>query len=139
MIVLLLIFTVAVVIVIVVIGGITAQRDEISGNASAAVDKVGSWLKSLGVNETGVSSARATSPRRRPTTISTLVNGIVNGIRGLASLAFALSFALLSVFFLLKDGPTMRRWVDGHLGVPRRSPRRSPAASSDRCAATSGA
>jgi predicted PurR-regulated permease PerM len=26
---------------------------------------------------------------------------------------------MLSVFFLLKDGPSLRRWVDGHLGVPQ--------------------
>jgi putative heme transporter len=50
--------------------------------------------------------------------ISTLTKGVISGIRGLASLAFTLSLALLSVFFLLKDGPSMRRWVDNHLGVP---------------------
>ena len=32
---------------------------------------------------------------------------------------FGLSFAALSLFFLLKDGPSMRRWVDRHLGVPQ--------------------
>src|SRR6185437_2277630 len=37
---------------------------------------------------------------------------------GLTSVAFALSFALLSLFFIMKDGPSMRRWVDRHLGVP---------------------
>ena len=31
---------------------------------------------------------------------------------------FGLSLAALSLFFLLKDGPAMRGWVDGHLGVP---------------------
>jgi predicted PurR-regulated permease PerM len=43
---------------------------------------------------------------------------VISGIQGLTSLAFALSFTLLSLFFLLKDGPSMRRWVDRHLGVP---------------------
>ena len=31
---------------------------------------------------------------------------------------FGLSLAVLSLFFLLKDGPSMRNWVDRHLGVP---------------------
>jgi len=46
------------------------------------------------------------------------MKGVISGIKGLTSLVFTLSLALLSVFFLLKDGPSMRRWVDHHLGVP---------------------
>jgi predicted PurR-regulated permease PerM len=34
-------------------------------------------------------------------------------------LAFGLSFAMLSLFFLLKDGPALRAWLDRHLGVPQ--------------------
>ena len=118
-IVLVLIFTVAVVLAVVVIGGITSQEASISADASAAVDKAGSWLGSLGVNESGVSGAKSSVSAAVPATISTLVHGIVSGIKGLTSLFFALSFTLLTLFFILKDGPTMRRWVDGHLGVPR--------------------
>ena len=33
-------------------------------------------------------------------------------------MAFFLSFTLFSIFFLLKDGPTIKRFVDRHLGVP---------------------
>ena len=74
-----------------------------------------------------------------PALISALTTGIVDGISGLTSLAFALSFALLSTFFLLKDGPSMRAWVDGHLGVPRPVGRTITPASSRRCEAISEA
>jgi predicted PurR-regulated permease PerM len=30
-----------------------------------------------------------------------------------------MSLAALGTFFLLKDGPGMREWVDGHVGLPR--------------------
>ena len=50
--------------------------------------------------------------------IATLVQGSVHGLQGLTSVIFGLSLAMLSTFFLLKDGPSMRKWVDGHLGVP---------------------
>jgi len=50
--------------------------------------------------------------------ISALAKGVIDGIRGLTSLAFGLSFAVLSLFFLLKDGPSLRAWVDRHLGLP---------------------
>src|SRR5262249_57001647 len=50
--------------------------------------------------------------------IATVTKGAIKGIRGIASVIFGLSLAALSLFFILKDGPLMRRWVEGHLGVP---------------------
>ena len=108
----------AVAVVVVVIGGITSQRDSISEHASAGSDKAAGWLNDLGVDESGSSSANASVKHDVPQMISTLVKGVISGIRGLTSLAFALSFTLLTLFFLLKDGPSMRRWLDRHLGVP---------------------
>jgi putative heme transporter len=118
-IVLLLGIVIAVGIVIVVLGGIRAQQDSISGNVSDAVDKLGKWLSDLGVDDSGVSSAKDNVSSTTPEVISTLTKGVISGIKGLASLAFALSFAGLGLFFLLKDGPSLRRWIDGHLGVPQ--------------------
>ena len=106
------------VVIVVVIAGITAQRDSISQNASAGADRVETWLNDLGVDKSGSSSAKASVEKDVPNIISTLVTGVISGIKGLTSVAFALSFTLLSLFFLLKDGPMMRRWVDRHLGVP---------------------
>jgi len=116
--VLLIVVVVVVTIVVVVLGGLRAQEGSISSNASSAVDKLGNWLSDLGVDDAGVSSAENHVSTTTPEVISTLTTGIVNGIKGLASLAFALSFAALGVFFFLKDGPTLRRWIDGHMGLP---------------------
>jgi len=117
-IVLLLVIAVVVAVAVVVIGGLRAQRDDIAGNMSSAVDKLGNWLSDLGVDESGVSSAESHVTTTTPDVISTLTQGILNAIQGLTSLAFALSFAMLGVFFFLKDGPTLRRWIDGHIGLP---------------------
>jgi len=105
-------------VLVMVIGGITAQRSSISEHATAAADKAEGWLKDLGVDESGSSSAKADVEHDVPKIAAALTKGVINGIQGLTSLAFALSFTLLSLFFLLKDGPSMRRWVDRHLGVP---------------------
>jgi predicted PurR-regulated permease PerM len=43
---------------------------------------------------------------------------VVSGIKELTSLVFFLTFTAFSTFFLLKDGPAVRRFVDRHLGVP---------------------
>jgi predicted PurR-regulated permease PerM len=116
--VLLAVAALAVLVLVVVIGGITAQRASISQNASAGADHVETWLNDLGVDKSGSSSAKAGAEQDVPQIFSTLIKGVISGIKGLASVAFALSFAALSLFFLLKDGPTMRRWVDRHLGLP---------------------
>jgi putative heme transporter len=108
-----------VVVVLIVVSGIVGQDSEIEKNASAAADKVQSWLESAGVDQSGASSATSGLKSDIPSIISTLVGGVISGIKGLTSLAFGLSFAMLSLFFLLKDGPSLRAWVDRHLGVPQ--------------------
>ena len=112
------IVAIAAAVAVIVIGGITSQRASISHNASAGSDRIEGWLNGLGVDESGSQSANAQTKHDVPQIVSTLVKGVISGIQGLTSLAFALSFTALSLFFLLKDGPTMRRWVDRHLGVP---------------------
>jgi putative heme transporter len=115
--VLLALVAIALAVVVLVIGGITSQSDEIGSTASSAVDNVESWLTDAGVDEDGAASAGTTATDDVSGSASTLIHGIVSGIEGLASLALGLSFAALSLFFLLKDGPSMRRWVNTHMGV----------------------
>ena len=109
---------IALFVVVLVIEGIAGHHGDISEHAGAAADKAQGWLKSVGVDESGASSANSTVKNDVPQIISTLATGVINGIKGLTSLAFAISFAALSLFFLLKDGPRMRGWLDRHLGVP---------------------
>ena len=108
----------AALVAVVVIGGITSQDGAISKEAAAAADKAQGWLTSLGVDKSGASSAKAGVEKDVPAIIGALVTGVIHGIKGLTSVVFGLSLAMLSLFFLLKDGPSMRRWIDGHLGVP---------------------
>jgi putative heme transporter len=117
--VLLAVVALAVVIVVIVVAGITGQSTEISAQATAGVDKLQDWMKSAGVDSSSASGAASAASKAAPSMISTLTHGILNGIRGLASVLFGLSFAALGTFFLLKDGPQMRSWVDGHVGLPR--------------------
>jgi len=109
---------IAVFVVVIVISGITGQEGEIGKHASAAADKAESWLTSVGVDQSGASSAESSVKSDVPSIISTLTEGVIDGIKGLTSVAFGLSLAVLSLFFLLKDGPSLRAWVDRHLGLP---------------------
>ncbi len=108
---------VALVIVVLVIGGITSQHGDIAKEANAAAEHGRSWLESLGVDKSGAAGATSSVQSDVPKIIATLTRGVVHGIQGITSVVFGLSLAFLSTFFLLKDGPSMRRWVDRHLGV----------------------
>jgi predicted PurR-regulated permease PerM len=114
---LLLLIAIVVLVIVLVVGGITSQSDEISSQSGSAVDRIEGWLEDAGVSSSGASSAGETATDSVTSGASTLIHGIVGAIEGLASLALGLSFAALSLFFLLKDGPSMRSWVNSHLGV----------------------
>jgi len=118
LVVLLFVIAIAVLIVILVVGGVRAQSDEIAAEASAAADKFHNWLKDLGMNESGASTASTNLKSSVPDIISVFTKGLAAGISGLASLGFFIAFSAFSTFMLLKDGPLLRRWLNGHLAVP---------------------
>jgi putative heme transporter len=110
---------ITVLIVAIVLGGLVAQSSEISGELTKGLDKLTSWLKSAGVDSSGAAKANSSVKTASSSGLATFTDGIVHGIQGIASLAFALSFSAFAVFFLLKDGRKLHSWLDGHLGVPQ--------------------
>jgi predicted PurR-regulated permease PerM len=118
LVVLLFVIAIAVVIVLLVVGGVRAQSDTISSEAGAAADKFQKWLQDLGMNQSGASTSANNVKSSVPNVISVFTKGLAAGISGLASLGFFLAFSAFSTFMLLKDGPELRRWINGHLAVP---------------------
>jgi putative heme transporter len=111
------IVVIAVVVLLLVVGGITSQGDAIRSQASDAAPRAQKWLTDAGIDRRGAAGATENVEHAAPGAISTLVHGVFTAITGLASVAIGVSFAFLTIFFLLKDGPGMRTWVEGHLGV----------------------
>jgi putative heme transporter len=106
----------AVLIAVMVIGGLYAQGDEIRESASEAVDTVEEWLEDAGVDDASGATEDVTGGTSQ--TGATLLQGVTKGIEGLTSLVFFATFTAFATFFLLKDGPVVRRFIDHHLGVP---------------------
>jgi predicted PurR-regulated permease PerM len=117
-IVLLGLLAIGVVVLLLVLGGIVSQMDEISSTSANAVDKIESWAKDAGVDSSGASSASGQAKSGTSQTIGTLLTGVVDVVGGVASIALGLSFAMLSLFFLLKDGPQLRAWTERHMSLP---------------------
>jgi predicted PurR-regulated permease PerM len=116
--VLLAILALGVVIFLLVLGGLISEQDNISKAVNNAVDKIQGWAEDVGVDSSGASSANDNVSQAVPDILSTLVNGVAKGIQGLTSLAFGISFSIFSIFFLLKDGPKLRAFVERHMGAP---------------------
>jgi predicted PurR-regulated permease PerM len=102
-----------------VIRGVSAQSSELNTQLQAAATKVEGWLKDLGVNSQTAANAKQDASGSLSSAFHFLISGLGTGLRELGSLAVFLSFTVLSLFFLLKDGPTIRTWLELHAGVPR--------------------
>jgi predicted PurR-regulated permease PerM len=99
-----------------VIGGITEQSEQIRAAANEALNKIQGWFNDTGANDT--SGAASDTAHAVSVGGSTLLRGVANGIEGLTSLVFFLTFSVFSLFFMLKDGPKIRGFVNRHMGVP---------------------
>ena len=106
-----------IVIFALVIGGIVEQSSEIKSALSDASDKIEGWLNDAGAN--GTSGTQSNVEDAVSTSGSTLLSGLAEGIKGLTSAVLMITFTVFSLFFLLKDGPEVRGFIDRHLGVPR--------------------
>jgi predicted PurR-regulated permease PerM len=104
------------IIALLVFGGIYENSSEIKQSLSTAVDKIEGWINDAGAGGTSSTTSDAKSGASK--TGESLLEGVVTGIQGITSLVFFLTFAVFSTFFLLKDGPTVRVFIDRSLGVP---------------------
>jgi predicted PurR-regulated permease PerM len=105
-------------IAFLLLSGVTSQIPELEKSLQSAVDKIQGWLKDAGVSTSKAQSAGDDASSSVSDAFHALLNGVATGIAALASFAAFLSFTLLSLFFLLKDGPAIREWTERHMGVP---------------------
>jgi putative heme transporter len=106
-------------VVLLVVGGITSQTGDLSAHLSDAKNTIEGWLKDLGVDPSKAQHAKQDASSSASQAVKALLDGLGTGIKELSSLVFFLSLTALSLFFLLKDGPSIRAWGERHLGVPQ--------------------
>ena len=102
-----------------VFGGITSQSDGIRTQLSDAKDTLANWTTDVGVSEQAAADAKKDVANMLNDAVPALLEGIASGLTRLSSLAFFLSLTALSLFFLLKDGPLIRDWVERRMRVPK--------------------
>jgi predicted PurR-regulated permease PerM len=103
---------------LIVMSGIASQADSLSGRLHAGADEIESWVRDLGVTSSTAADANQHAGASISAGFKALTGGLLGGVDKLASLAVFLSFAAISLFFMLKDAPTLGGFVERHLGVP---------------------
>jgi putative heme transporter len=106
-------------IVLLVVGGITGESSALKTELASAKDTLTGWATDLGVDKGTAEGAKSDASSALSSAVPALLDGISVGVKKLSSLAFYLALTALSLFFLLKDGPQIRRWMEGHMRVPR--------------------
>lgn len=103
---------------LIVLTGLGSQADDIGSRLREGAAEVEAWARGLGVSAPKAAGANADTSAGVSEAFGALTHGLLGGIERLASLAVFLSFTALSLFFLLKDAPTIGGFVERHLGVP---------------------
>jgi predicted PurR-regulated permease PerM len=98
--------------------GIDGQATSIADHLDGAKDEISKGLQDLGLDSGKADEAKQDLGNGAKDGVSALLTGVVATVGKLSSLAFFLAMTIISLFFLLKDGPQIRRWTEGHLGVP---------------------
>jgi putative heme transporter len=109
----------AIVVVLIVVGGITGEASSLRHELGSAKDTLVGWASDLGVDRGAAETAGDDTSSAVNDAVPALLNGVAVGVKHLSSLVFFLGLTALSLFFLLKDGPLIRGWVEGHMRVPR--------------------
>jgi predicted PurR-regulated permease PerM len=101
-----------------VLKGISTEAESLSGHLHQAADKIEGWAEDAGVASGTAEDAKDHASSSISGGVRAMLTGLAAGINRLASLAVFLSFTALSLFFLLKDAPTIGSWTERHLGLP---------------------
>jgi predicted PurR-regulated permease PerM len=118
MLLLLLIVVLAGSVAYAVLAGITSQASEASNLMSQAATEISDWLAGHEVDPSAAASAQSGVESSTRDAFKTLTGGIGNVISGLTGAVFFFAMTLISLIFLLKDGPLIRGWAEQHMSVP---------------------
>jgi putative heme transporter len=108
----------AVGVVVIVLAGITSEVDASRDNLAAAKDTIAQWLSDLGIKSGTADGAVSDASSAVSDAVPALLKGVASGLETLSGVAVFLSLTALILFFLLLDGPTIRRWTERHMRVP---------------------
>ena len=95
-------------VMVATVRGVIQQTDEIGGSVDAAIEKA---VDELDVDEEALQDAKTAAEETSPAVAEGFVTKIVSGVDALIGLASGLILGALIMYYLLKDGTSLRRAV----------------------------
>ena len=108
------------VVIVATVKGVTEQMDEIGESATSAIQTIAEQTEDIEVDEAALEDARAAINDASPTVESGVLARIVEGIDGLIAIAGGVILGALIMYYLLKDGSSLRRSVVGQVDASYR-------------------
>jgi putative heme transporter len=96
------------VVLVATVNGVLDQTDEIGASVDAAIDNASDELS---IDQSSLEDARAATEEAGPTIAEGVVTKFVEGVNSLLGLVSGLILGALIMYYLLKDGSTLRRNV----------------------------
>jgi predicted PurR-regulated permease PerM len=115
---LLLIVALGALVGLMILHGIGDQTGTLKTSLQNGTSKLQQTLSDLGVNPDTAKQTTDDASASVSSAVKFLLGGLGSSIKTLASLAVFMSFAALSLFLLLKDGPSISDWTERHMGLP---------------------
>jgi len=108
------------VVVVATVKGVTEQIGEIGDSATHAISEIGDDLDAIGIDKAALEDARAAINDAAPAVTSGVLSGIVSGFHALIAVASGVILGALIMYYLLKDGTSLRRSVVGEVAASYR-------------------
>jgi len=114
----LLVVVVGMGLVVLIVVQVVNQAPEIGDQLGKAAGDLADWLDQQGWGSEIVSSVESSVADNWQTLLKGIVPTVGRGVSSLATLVLVCVLAVNILFFLIKDGQELHRWLSGHLGVP---------------------
>lgn len=102
-----------------ILRGIASETAGISDQLRSGATEIEGWLEDVGVSAGKASEANRDLSAGASDSFDAVVHGVIGAVEKLSSIVFFLAMTILSLFFMLLDGPRIRAWIERNMGVPR--------------------
>jgi len=115
----LLVVVVGVGLVLLIVVQVVNQAPQIGDQLSKAAADSAGWLDKQGWGSDAVDSVESSVADNWQALLQGIAPTVGRGLSSLATLLLVVVLAVNILFFLIKDGQQLSRWLSGHMGVPR--------------------
>jgi putative heme transporter len=106
------------VVVVATVRGVTQQADQISAVTDKALNNIADHLNAAGIDKAALDDARAATEGAAPMIANGFLTKVISGVGSLIGLVSGILLGTLIMYYLLKDGTSLRRSLIARIRDP---------------------